>query len=375
MKSVKRERIVWEEITGDPCIYRIYAAGSERNTYLFLEGKEALVIDPRSGYILRSVCRLARGLGAGQDGIQVFLTDACGNEMCEMIRSLPDGMRLFCAAQPACLPDEDADCSVPKEAGSDTEVYLSGDVETDADALSSGKIETAEGMPIRSWTRIGDGDTIRIGSRLLCVIGLEGCRKGQTGLWFPEKGVLFSGEAAGCGYLPDVEDWDPKMDTLGLQIEALRRMMNLAPQCILTGCGMPAGVDDLPDPGSCFTGEEIDDTDGSYGTVISSAGPVIGNENERRIISPECAEILNEMLSNYCLRILEVYQKIPVRGTIREEKLIRPESDGESASTISCLKYLLCRKYVRRHETQDGYLYERGSLRLTDWLATSHATQ
>jgi glyoxylase-like metal-dependent hydrolase (beta-lactamase superfamily II) len=373
LKNVKRERIIWEEITGEPFIYRIYAAGSERNTYLFLDGKEALVIDPRSPGILRSVCRLAKGHGVESEGIQVFLTDAFGEEMCEMIRSVPGEMTLYSAAWPDCPPDVETDGSSSREVKPDTGEYLSGG--TDTGRHSPEEMESSEGIPIRPWKKIRDGDTIRIGDRILCVLNLEGCRKGLTGLWFAETGILFTGESVGSGYLPVVQDWDLKMDTLGLQIEVLRRMINLTPQCILPGCGMLVGIDNLPEPEGNIAGEEIEKTGSDYrNAFLSASESVFGKEKEKRRISPECEDVLNVMLTNYCLRILEVYQKIPVQGTIREEELIQPEHAGERASTMSCLKYLLYRKYVRRHETQDGYLYERGSLRLTDWLAASLTT-
>ena len=69
----------------------------------------------------------------------------------------------------------------------------------------------------------------------------------------------------------------------------------------------------------------------------------------------------------YCLRILEVYQKVPARGGIRSEEMFQEDESAGIADTESGLKYLLYRRYIRQTETSDGFVYERGSRRLTDW--------
>ena len=62
---------------------------------------------------------------------------------------------------------------------------------------------------------------------------------------------------------------------------------------------------------------------------------------------------MDDMLGGYCLRILEVYQKVPARGGIRSEEIFQEDESAGIADTESCLKYLLYRRYIRQTEIFD----------------------
>lgn len=314
-RDLQRARLVWEEIMREPDIYRVYEVGSCLNSYLFLSGEDAVVIDPCSEDMLRRIFRLVRMLGAGGGNIRVYLTRPCGGEIYAAAMSDP----VFDPAKISLYCCDDPYGEMPSVNSMDRE-------------LCGGAEQADEAEPQLLWTQVRDGDIFRIGEKALRVVGLEGCRKGLSGLWFSEGNILFSGGAIGCDELPEVHSWDPNVDTLGLQIEVLRRVRRLHPRCILPLRGSCVGLDRQADEGT-----------------------------------DDCRRVLDAMLAQYCLRILEVYQEIPAGGLISAARLLGENDLSCGAGTESCLKYLLYRKYIRQRESADGLVYERGSLRLTDW--------
>lgn len=352
-----KDRFLWEQIMEEPDLYRVWSAGSRQNSYVIASEGQALVIDPRSGQMLRNIRRLARALDVGEGMIRTFLTRIDEGQMVGFLREQIPGSDVYTML----LPD-----SVQEK----TE--------------SSGEWD--------SWKEVVDGDVIRVGACSLQCIAAEGCQRGQMALWFPEKGILFSGDAIGCDHVPDVMNWDEKIDVMGLQIEVLRRFRSLPVRCILPGTGAAAGVEE---------------TDWSRSERFSgNADDASAKKRNRPGISAASAEVVDGMLSRYCIRILETYQKIPSGGSIEEEKILRPDdgrraasddaeddlfspgggkgyaaqdsavslaakydlSRTEGRSLESCLKYLLYRKYIRKKETKPGqYVYERGSQSLSDW--------
>lgn len=345
-RGQQRARLVWEEIMREPDIYRVYEVGSSLNCYLFLSGEEALVIDPRSEGMLRSVFRLVRMLGSGSGNVRVFFTQPCGGEICTAAVSsaAPDSENAADAANTANTANTINAANAANTANAanaantaNTALYVFEHFGRGALRESSmdfpdstEQTEKAQAAPLR--TRVQDGDIFRIGEKTLRAICLEGCQKGLCGLWFPEKNILFSGEAISRDDLPEVRSWDPNIDTLGLQIEVLRRVGKREPQCILPARGNHIGVD--------------------------------SPENEGK---ENCRKVLDAMLTQYCMRILEVYQKVPAREGIPAGRLFQEDELECGAGTESCLKYLLYRRYIRERETAEGCIYERGSLRLTDW--------
>lgn len=305
------ERFVWEEIARAPAIFRVCGAGSRENGYLVLDGREALLIDPRSAAMYGGMARLAQGLGASRDALQVFLT--CPEEADPFGGSLPGDVRVYCPEKPW----------------------------------------DGEGR----WIQVWDGDIIRIGGYALRCMGMDGTRRRQLGLWLPKTGTLFCGAAAGCDHVPFVGEWDPRIDTLGLQFELIRRLLQMPVRCILPGCGSPAGADSL------FAAEYERNACAEEGMGRRQDG----KNAAEKTISPECAKVLGGMLSAYCLRILKVYQDAVCSGRAQADKGASPRGDGEGVEEGAALRFLLYRKYIRQRETEDGIFYERGSRRLTDW--------
>lgn len=314
-KDLQRARLVWEEIMREPDIYRIYEVGSCLNTYLFLSGEDAVVIDPGSADMLCRIFRLVRMSDAGSGTIRVFFTQPFRGEIFAAAMSDPmfdpEKISLYCCDNPY------------------TEMPSVNSIDRE---LCGGEEQADEAEMSLTWTQVRDGDIFRIGEKALRVVGLEGCRKDLSGLWFSEKNILFSGGAIGCDELPEVHSWDPNVDTLGLQIEVLRRVRRLHSRCILPLRGSCAGLDKPADEGA-----------------------------------DDCRRVLDAMLAQYCLRVLEVYQEIPADSGISAGKILGEDEFSCGAGTESCLKYLLYRKYIRQRESADGFIYERGSLRLTDW--------
>ncbi|MDO5131507.1 MAG: hypothetical protein Q4D81_00815 [Eubacteriales bacterium] len=329
-KGLEYKRFIWEEILPEPAVFRVCEAGSGKNAYFIVSGGESLAVDPQSEEMVRSIERLSGGLGAPPEKMQIFLTQGCRDaDMEKMIESLR----------------------------SESVVYTGASGEPERTVGTGG--------PAR-MTVVSDGNKICIGRRFFQCIRLEGHARGLTGLWLPEEGVLFSGEAVGCDYLPDVPAWDDRIDTLGLQVETLRRIGNLPVRLILPGQGMPAGLE------------------------------TYGDKDDSRI-SSACASVLENMLRQYCVHILETYQQIPARGSIAPEQLEKAgrgkagnkigseAGSGEEARrdiqaaekernpgtgdmAASCRKFLLYRKYIRQKEDEEGrIIFERGSMYLTDW--------
>ena len=264
--------------------------------------------------MIGSICRLAHITEMDSGRIRIYLTQPCRKELCTDSGPAFKEMKIYCCDRPYRTISEEAD---------EPDRKMQGRPEAEEDAYDK------EAFP---WKQVRDGDLFRIGSWKLRIIGLEACRKGLTGLWFPEKKLLFAGEAVGADEVPGVYSWDPQVDTLELQIEVLRRVKRLCPQMILPARGRCIGVDQQGEEGA-----------------------------------EECLKVLDAMLGGYCLRILEVYQKVPARGGIRSEELFQEDEPAGVADTESGLKYLLYRRYIRQTETSDGFVYERGSMRLTDW--------
>lgn len=347
MNKAKRERFVWEELSSVPCIYRIGQTDSEDNSYLLLDENEALIIDPRSEKMLKNICSLAVGLGARQEGIQVYLTHAGTGKMREIMNKVPDKTTLYCRM----------DHEASKGGKNGQEAVLSGPAkerETLEDQAGDNgvlqELREQEGdaaYPMRSWTDVRNGDSIRIGKSLLKVIGMEGCFREQTGLWIPDAGIVFAGEAIRCDRLPPIKSWDSRVDTLAIQIETLRRVRGLEVQCILTGAGPMIGLDNLSE------------------------------DRQRRPekITPDCEVVLDTLLAGYCTRILEVYQKIPDSGRILAEEITGRDGSPEGAFARCCLRYLLYRQYVVRDKEEENVFYERGSMRLTDWKHSGRAKE
>ena len=314
MTNNSRKRLIWEEIMRDPDIYRVCEAGSSSNSYVFFSGEDVAVIDPSSEDMIGSICRLAHIRKVDSGRIRIYLTQPGRKELCTDSGPAFKEMKIYCCGRPYRTISEEAD---------EPDRKMQGRPEAEEDAYDK------EAFP---WKQVRDGDLFRIGSRTLRIIGLEACRKGLTGLWFPEKKLLFAGEAVGADEVPGVYSWDPQVDTLGLQIEVLRRVKRLCPQMILPARGRCIGVDQQGEKGA-----------------------------------EECLKVLDAMLVGYCLRILEVYQKVPARGGIRSEEMFQEDESAGIADTESGLKYLLYRRYIRQTETSDGFVYERSSRRLTDW--------
>lgn len=314
-RDLRKARLVWEEILREPDLYRVYEVGSSLNSYLFLSGEDAVVIDPCSEDMLRRIFRLVRMSRTGKGSIRVYFTRPCGGAIYAAAMSDP----VFDPAKISLYCCDDPYGKTPSVNSIDRE-------------LCGGAEQTDEAEPPFPWTQVRDGDIFRIGEKALRVVGLEGCRKGLSGLWFSEKNILFSGGAIGCDELPEVCSWDPHVDTLGLQIEVLRRVRRLHPWCILPLRGSCAGLDKPADEGA-----------------------------------DDCRRVLDAMLAQYCLRVLEVYQEIPADSGISAGKILGEDEFSCGTGTESCLKYLLYRKYIRQRESADGFIYERGSLRLTDW--------
>ena len=319
MSNTKRERFVWEEISKDPCVYKVSRTDSEDNSYVFLSGDEALIIDPRSEKMLESICRLAAGLGARPDKMQVYLTQAGSEEALALIENIPSEITLYCCREPENTIAPGAIEAVQEPEGPEP------------------VLTRPASRSMRTWIHVQDGDAIRIGGKALQVINMEGCHREQTGLWIPKEGILFAGDAVSSIRLPEVRNWDPRIDMLALQFETIRRVRGLAVQCILTGSGPCTGVDELPEE----------------------------RAQRRDRITPECASVLDQMMEQYCMRILEVYQKVPAKGGISAETIIAKDALSKGAGTESCLRYLLYRKYIVRHDQPDEDIYERGSTRLT----------
>ena len=189
---------------------------------------------------------------------------------------------------------------------------------------------------------VRDGIVLRPGTSVLHCIQTEGCARGLMSLWMDREGVLFCGDAVGCDHLPPVCMWDSRIDTLGLQFETLRRLRALPVQMILPGRGEPAGVDDM--------------------LLQRRRGGFPEPEP-----SKDCAAVLDDAVRQYCIRILEVYQRVPAKGGISAEKLEKGTAmDPDTA--LSCCKYLLYRRYLRYRESESGEaFYERGTMLLTDW--------
>lgn len=315
MTNSSRKRLIWEEIIRDPDIYRVSEAGSSSNSYVLLSGEDVVIIDPSSVEMIRSVSRLVRIPDIYSGKLRIYLTQPGRKEL--FTDSGPDfkEMKVYCCDRPYRTIFEEADVR---------------------DGITLGRPEAEEAAYDQEafpWLQVRDGDLFGIGSRKLRIIGLEACRKGLTGLWYSEKKLLFAGEAVGSEEIPRVHSWNPQVDTLGLQIEVLRRVKRLCPRML------------LPAKGRC-----------------------IGIDQEKKEGEEECAEVLDAMMAGYCLRLLEVYQKIPARGGVRLEEMFQEDESVYSADMESCLKYLLYRRYIRQTETADGFVYERGSKKLTEWI-------
>ncbi len=347
MGKTKRERFIWEEISDFPCIYRVSRTDSEDNSYLILEGGEALIIDPRSEKMLENICRLACGLGAEPEKMQVYLTNSDSESGRTIMGCVPGEMTLYCrkeAETPSIQPAPSAEQVRSTQSAPSAEQVRSTQPVPSAEQVRS--IQPAPSAeqeePRRARTLVRDGDSINIGEVRLYVLNMEGCVREQTGLWIPEQGILFAGDAIRSGRAPEVRTWDPAIDMLSLQIEVLRRIRRLSVQCILPGRGPCPGVD-----------------------ILSGDNNKRNGQVEK--FSPECLEVLDSTLAQYCVQILEVYQKIPVKGQITEEELIAQDDLSGGSCSESCLRYLLYRKYIHRNVLDDGVFYERGSIRLTDW--------
>ena len=66
-------------------------------------------------------------------------------------------------------------------------------------------------------------------------------------------------------------------------------------------------------------------------------------------------------------KIQEGYSWTDVKKLCTTEEMFQEDESAGIADTESGLKYLLYRRYIRQTETSDGFVYERGSRRLTDW--------
>ena len=324
MEKIGRSRLIWEEILENPFIYRIRESGSRENAYLLVSGEEALAVDPRSAEMLRSIRMLCRGIGAAEEKLSLFLTAGCVDDrMAAILKQLPP----HAAVYGSFVPCEDE-----------------GDGADDPQILQM---------------QISDGNMIRLGGTILRCIKTEGCARGLMSLWVDKEGILFCGDAVGCDHLPQVRMWDSRVDTLGLQFETLRRLRAMPVRMLLPGHGEPAGLDDLSGPD-----EEL---------LPGQADPPPSNRSAKgqgapgREPSAACAAVLDEAVRQYCIRLLEVYQRVPAKGSIPAEKLEK-ENGSEAAGVLSFCKYLLYRRYLRYRETESGEsIYERGSVLLTDW--------
>ncbi|MBR2729499.1 MAG: MBL fold metallo-hydrolase [Lachnospiraceae bacterium] len=348
-------RMIWEEILERPYIYRIREAGERENAYVLLSEGEVLVIDPRSPAMLRSIRRLACGLlyAEGIEHVskeQIFFTD----------ETLVAGME---------------DILQESETGRERRTQNADGKEKADTGLNAFANVTAN-------TKAG---TLRIGGVLLCCIRAEGHAPGMRCLWLAEKGILFSGDIVGCDHLPEVPVRDKKVDALGLQIETVRRLRRLPLQMILPGSGRAAGLDEAPErmraqdrgavypADACYRKDAGDERCAGNG---KSAGNKKYGGNGKTAAScarEVCTAVLDEMIRQYCIRILEVYQKVPLQGSISLDKLkTRMKAAGtgrrEEKSTESICRYLCDRKYIHAREDESGQtLYERGSVFLTDW--------
>ena len=157
MSNTKRERFVWEEISKDPCVYKVSRTDSEDNSYVFLSGDEALIIDPRSEKMLESICRLAAGLGARPDKMQVYLTQAGSEEALALIENIPSEITLYCCRGPENTIAPDAIEAVQEPEGPEP------------------VLTRPASRSMRTWIHVRDGDAIRIGGKALQVINMEGC--------------------------------------------------------------------------------------------------------------------------------------------------------------------------------------------------------
>ena len=314
MENIGRNRLILEEILEEPFIYRIREAGKRENAYLIVSGEEALAVDPRSAAMLRGIHMLCRGLGAAENNLKIFLTAGCTDDrMDTLLKQLPP----------------------------QTVVY-SG---YSSEAKQEGRVH------------VSDGIVIRPGRSALRCIQTEGCGRGLMSLWLEKKGILFCGDAVGCDHLPPVHMWDNRIDTLGLQFETLRRLRAMPVQMILPGHGEPAGLDDLPGTG----GEPLSVPTQAPSSNRSAQGH--GFHKHRSFAA--CAKILDDAVGRYCIRLLEVYQRVPAKGSVPAEQL---EEETGSPGVLSFCKYLLYRRYIRYRETESGEaVYERGSQLLTDW--------
>ena len=338
-------RMIWEEILERPYIYRIREAGERENTYVLLSEGEVLVIDPRSPAMLQSIRRLACGMlyAEGKEYVrkeQIFFTD----------ETLVAGME---------------DILQESETGRErrtrnTTGNGSEDADTGVNAYTNVTVNPKAG-------------TLRIGRVLLRCLQAQGPAPGLRCLWLAEEGILFSGEAAGCDHLPEVPLRDKRIDSLGLQFETLRQLRRLPLQMILPGSGAAAGLDELPEMTRAKNGEAVCSADAFYEKNAENKNNVVNKNNVAAYGQEACTGALDDMIRQYCIRILEVYQKVPLQGSISLEKLKkRRKAAGtgrrEDGSTESICKYLCDRKYLQVREDGSGQiLYERGSVFLTDW--------
>lgn len=182
--------------------------------------------------------------------------------------------------------------------------------------------------------RVSDGDRIRVGEYSFTCVSIPGTSAEAMGLWLPAKGLLFAGNAFSFERLPVTECPDGVMDMLSLQFETIRKIRSMRPNKILTGAGRNAMT-----PG-------------------------------------ESGEMADRMMSKYCLLLLKCYQIVCDHPGITAEELdqtmakIYPRQPWEDISdgiSDSLRRYLLYRKYIIETETENGGVFERGSMRLTDW--------
>lgn len=336
MKKSTGTRLIWEEILKDPFVYRIREVKSRENAYLIVSGEDALAVDPHSADMLQNILMLCRGLGAEEGKTKLFLTAGTADDRLEtLLKLLPAEMTVY-------IPLTAYD-GINKEKNAVT-----------------GELKDTDAPEPARRVHVSDGTAIRLGRSLLRCIQTEGCRRGLMSLWMEKKGILFCGDAVGCDYLPTVRIWDSRIDTMGLQIETLRRLRSMPVQMILPGHGEPAGLEEPPG---------ADSETAPANAQSSSNLPAKGRGSCGQGISAACAAVLDDAVTQYCIRILEVYQRVPSRGSIPAELMERQREDGDDVcSVLSCCKYLLYRRYIRCRETDQGEaVYERGSMLLTDW--------
>lgn len=181
---------------------------------------------------------------------------------------------------------------------------------------------------------VSDGDRIRVGEFFFTCVGLPGTSDGAVGLWFPAKRLLFAGEAFSFERLPMPMCPDGTMDMLGLQFETIRRIRSMRPNKILTGTGRNAMA-----PG-------------------------------------ECSDMADQMTSKYCLLLLKYYQIVCDHPGLTAEELDihmlernsgQPREEVPVEISSSLRRYLLYRRFIVEAESEKGVVFERGSMRLTDW--------